>query len=278
MSIDITRHLLNLSKQKEIARDYKKIGDWASDKQSKASIGGTVGGLLGQFGVPKLAALLASAAPALSFLGGPTGLLLSSILGAGLSSYVGSKVNTEDAPDVQRGKAELSTLKKQLKEIPTANLLMSGAGAGSGALTMGADKYLKFIDNPLSYIMQGVGKDKGTSSILDIVKEADSAKKLAMVPDIVGKDIAGRVPMPRIPGVDVSAEFDDLLLKQEAQNVLGPASEIFSDKELLDLPKQIQQIRDTQNLYNLPIEEQIDFGGLLNYATPSSTGYGRNIR
>ena len=165
----------------------KKEGFWGS-------IGGTVGGLAGQFGTPALLGLLGVATGGLA----PGVLLALSAAGAAAGSYLGSKVGEEAAPgeldasqitggginlakgSLKKAKDSVVDMEKQQEDARLKSAIKTGAMVGAQGITMGADKYAEYVKNPIAHYFPGEdaagmsssiieGKDK--YSILDIVKK-----------------------------------------------------------------------------------------------------------
>jgi len=195
----------------------KKEGAWGS-------IGGTLGGLIGQFGAPALALALAP-------MTGGTSLLAMSALGAAAGSYLGSKVGAEVAPgelssgditggDSDLGKGSLGEYKKSVNRLGASletdrqtSALKTGATAAATGITMGADKYANYVKNPYRYyfpkedaagMTSSIVEGKDKYSILDIVQQTGTTggtSGAAYIPDAT-KELAARQSV---------TELDDLL-------------------------------------------------------------------
>ena len=145
--------------QDAMASQFKGEAGKASKQAGRGKIGGTIGGLIGQFGVPALLGAIGVST-------GGVGLLALSALGATLGSYVGNKAGQEmgDKANVkaikrqQFGSDEYNTYQgeidyqlDQIEDSARADAVKTGAAVGAQGITMGVDKYATYVKNPLGH-------------------------------------------------------------------------------------------------------------------------------
>lgn len=149
MAIDLFNTIL----QQRIDKSAQQIGQAGSDAKSNQAFGGTIGGLLGQYGVPALLSLIPGVGPGLA--------AMASVAGAGAGSYLGSEIGRKgtDMPETEYLQSKGRDVMNMLKEDSLTKGITSAASAGASAVTMGADKYAAHLKNPL-----------GLTSIADKVK------------------------------------------------------------------------------------------------------------
>jgi hypothetical protein len=157
----------------------KKEGLWGS-------MGGTLGGLAGQFGTPALLGLLGIATGGL----GPGVLLALSAAGAAAGSYLGSKAGEEltpgelDARNIKGAEGinigakikdkyqkDIINIEKEQEKNRQIGALKAGASVGAQGLSMGVDKYATYVQNPLGhYIPSMRSKEQIMYASQDAVK------------------------------------------------------------------------------------------------------------
>ena len=171
-NIDVTSQIMKNYQLDDAALASK----WGSDVKSKMGIGSAIGGLIGKYGVPALAGALMSTG-----VGAPLGIALS-IAGAAGGSYLGSTIGRELAGDADKGMGTqtnaLRRLDAMFDDTRDAGALTAGATAGASALSMGADKYMAHLADPLGLtptttdaMKESILAGKDKVSILDLVKK-----------------------------------------------------------------------------------------------------------
>tara|TARA_R110000824_G_scaffold129621_4_gene291162 strand:+ start:3608 stop:4564 length:957 start_codon:yes stop_codon:yes gene_type:complete len=144
-----------------LRKDYDAQSGKLNKQANRGSIGGTIGGLLGQFGVPMLMGVLAPAT-------GGASLLFASAAAAAAGSYLGNKAGQEmgDKGSIegiknqkfgnktrQSYKSDISGALGDIEESAQIGALKAGAAVGASGITMGVDKYAMYAQNPLgSYV------------------------------------------------------------------------------------------------------------------------------
>ena len=154
---------MNLSQlflERDLAKDERRIGDWASNVASNQKTGSSIGGLLGSYGVPALIGLLSG-----GLLAGPA-LLAATSLGSGLGSYFGGKLGKAGAGELDtkflqgsRNETEdmLDDSNVSSAMISAGTSLASGIGKGAEA----GGQLQKDIYRPLDWLKENaISKDK----------------------------------------------------------------------------------------------------------------------
>ena len=149
--------------QEAMSSQYKAEAGKASKQAGRGKIGGTIGGLIGQFGVPALLGAIGVST-------GGVGLLALSALGATLGSYAGNKAgqgmgaraNVDAIKRQKFGSDEYNTYQgeidsqlDQIEDAARADALRTGAAVGAQGITMGVDKYATYAKNPLGHYFKG---------------------------------------------------------------------------------------------------------------------------
>jgi hypothetical protein len=142
-----------------MSSQFKGEAGKASKQAGRGKIGGTIGGLIGQFGVPALLGAIGVST-------GGVGLLALSALGATLGSYVGNKAgqgmgaqaNVDAIKRQKFGSDEYNTYQgeidsqlDQIEDSARADAVKTGAAVGAQGITMGVDKYATYAQNPLGH-------------------------------------------------------------------------------------------------------------------------------
>jgi hypothetical protein len=145
--------------QDAMSSQFKGEAGKASKQAGRGKIGGTIGGLIGQFGVPALLGAIGVST-------GGVGLLALSALGATLGSYVGNKAgqgmgaqaNVDAIKRQKFGSDEYNTYQgeidsqlDQIEDSARADAVKTGAAVGAQGITMGVDKYATYAQNPLGH-------------------------------------------------------------------------------------------------------------------------------
>tara|TARA_R110002020_G_scaffold69106_1_gene180104 strand:- start:348 stop:1433 length:1086 start_codon:yes stop_codon:yes gene_type:complete len=151
--------LSQLFLQRDLAKDERAIGDWASSASSNQQVGSSIGGLLGTYGVPALLGLMSG-----GLLAGPA-LLAATSLGSAAGSFLGGKIGKSGAGELDtkflkqaRGDTEKTIDDSLLSSAAIAGATSLASGIGKGAEAGGALQ--KDIYKPLDWLKENVSKDK----------------------------------------------------------------------------------------------------------------------
>ena len=145
--------------QDAMSSQFKGEAGKASKQAGRGKIGGTIGGLIGQFGVPALLGAIGVST-------GGVGLLALSALGETLGSYAGNKAGQgmgaqANVNAIKRQKfgsdeyntyqGEIDSQLDQIEDSARADALKAGAAVGAQGISMGVDKYATYAKNPLGH-------------------------------------------------------------------------------------------------------------------------------
>ena len=296
----------DVRKSKEaMAADYEREAGDISGQANRGKIGGTIGGLLGQFGVPALLGVLGVAT-------GGVGLLAISALGAAAGAYAGNKLGQElgdkaDASSIEKQKFGSETLSTYRGEVDSAlddietqakiGALKTGAAVGAQGIMMGADKYANYVQNPMGHYFKSFrnpaqlaadkeaalagltpGSDAYNAALAkhtdtaasNIVKGSNKTSVLDLVQQTPSTDTVATAKDMSLIDTGLNQHLDDLIASQSSQSsvasqIVSPGPSMPIHQVSYDIPSNINPGDPLYKSLLAAIQQNKDFPA---YITP----------